>query len=595
MGSNMKAPPGSSDWAGERRGGLVVLEPDAPGQGRSARARQGLVKRILAIAAIALALSVVAIAGSHLVTERPRPPASVRPAFVQAGAFATGHHTESTTLSLHRAVGRGDLLVGWFAEYGAPGQVRVSDSVNGAWKRADQSLTLQNDGGDIALYYRENSGAARGGITVTVAAALATYIEGTVAEYSGLARAGSIDQMIVARGVGAAVDTGPTASVAAGDLVFAGVLTGRGTVSVSPGSSKGVAFNPRSRTSTGSAYEQDILSAAAGSQDGTASLSSATDWYAVCIAFRRLALNETGPPTVPGGLRAKSIASTRVILSWSPSTDSERTSGYTVFRNGSTVGTVHSAATWFVDSTAAASTRYDYAVDAFNTAGNHSARSSPTRVVTPARSPAFVQGVATSTGTRISSLDIRLPGAVDSGDLLVGWFGQYGAAGKVEVSDSVNGPWTRSVSEPFLDGSGDVALYYRQNSGAAPSGLVVTVSASEPGYLQAVAGEFRHVATTAALDQAVVADGNNPAADTGPTPLVAGGEVVVASVITGCQPGSDTPGQSHSVPFVLDVTNGSGSSVMEDILSGAAGRQEGRLIIHRHCDWYAVVATFRHG
>lgn len=536
----------------------------------------------------------VAIAGSHLVTERPRPPTSARPAFVQAGAFATGHPTESTTLSL-KAVGRGDLLVGWFAEYGAPGQVRVWDSVNGAWKRAHQSLTFQNDGGDIALYYRENSRAARGGLTVTVAAAAATYIEGSVAEYSGLARAGAIDQMIVARGVGTAVDTGSTSSVAAGDLVFAGILTGRGSVSVSPGSSKGVVFNPRSRTPTGSAYEQDILSATAGSQAGTAALSSSTDWYAVCIAFRRLALDDTEPPTVPTGLRAKSISSTRVILSWSASTDSQGVAGHTVYRNGRTIGTADSGATWFVDSGTAASTRYDYAVDAFNTGGAHSARSPVTQVVTPARSPAFVGGVAISPGTRISSVDVRLPGVVDPGDLLMGWFGQYGADGQVEVSDSVNGPWTRSVSEPFLDGSGDVALYYRQNSAAAPSGLVVTVSASAPAYLQAVVAEFRHVAASAALDQAVVASGKDRSPDTGPTAPVAASEVVVASVITGCQPGNDTPGQSHAVPFVLDVTNGSGSGVMEDITSGAAGRQEGRLTVHHQCDWYAVVATFRHG
>ena len=52
------------------------------------------------------------------------------------------------------------LLVGWVAEYDAPGRVRVGDSVNGPWKRAGQSLAFQNDGGDIALYYLESSRAA---------------------------------------------------------------------------------------------------------------------------------------------------------------------------------------------------------------------------------------------------------------------------------------------------------------------------------------------------------------------------------------------------------------------------------------------------
>jgi len=34
---------------------------------------------------------------------------------------------------------------------------------------------------------------------------------------------------------------------------------------------------------------------------------------------------------------------------------------------------------------------------------------------------------------------------------------------------------------------------------------------------------------------------------------------------------------------------------MEDILSGEAGSQNGRLNVHRRCDWYAAVATFRPG
>src|SRR2546426_2445448 len=48
-------------------------------------------------------------------------------------------------------------------------------SVNGAWTRAPWSLHFLDDTGDIALYYRENSQAAPGGMTVTVSAASAAY------------------------------------------------------------------------------------------------------------------------------------------------------------------------------------------------------------------------------------------------------------------------------------------------------------------------------------------------------------------------------------------------------------------------------------
>jgi hypothetical protein len=92
---------------------------------------------------------------------------------------------------------------------------------------------------------------------------------------------------------------------------------------------------------------------------------------------------------------------------------------------------------------------------------------------------------------------------VNAGDLLVDWFGQYNAAGQVQVSDNVNGTCTRAVSEAFSNGTGDIALYYLANSKAAPNGLTVAISASAPAYLQEAIADFSGVATTALLDQAV--------------------------------------------------------------------------------------------
>src|SRR6059036_3457539 len=162
---------------------------------------------------------------------------------------------------------------------------------------------------------------------------------------------------------------------------------------------------------------------------------------------------------------------------------------------------------------------------------------------------------ATSTADRVESDMLTLTEPVAAGDLLLGWFSQFDALGEVQVSDNVNGPWTRSVSSTF-SGAGDIALYYRENSAAAPSGLVITVSASAPAYLQAAAADYRDVATAGALDQAVLSDGQGTYASTGPTASVPAGELVVAAVITGGQPASAIPGSSQRVPYVLDVRNG---------------------------------------
>src|SRR5205823_3166161 len=82
-------------------------------------------------------------------------------------------------------------------------------------------------------------------------------------------------------------------------------------------------------------YEADITSSAAGGQHGTATLASATNWFAVCAVFHPRPATPPHSPSTPTGLEATSAASTRVALSWSPSTGNA--AGYTVYRDGSVV------------------------------------------------------------------------------------------------------------------------------------------------------------------------------------------------------------------------------------------------------------------
>ena len=283
-------------------------------------------------------------------------PAAAAPTFVQGAAFSTAPMS-TTTVTLTSPVAQGDLLVGWFSQYHAPGEVRVSDNVNGAWTRAPASLHFVDDTGDIALYYRENSQAAPGGMTITVSASASAFFQGAVAEYSGVALAGSLDQIVAARAPdGTAVDTGSTAAVGAGELVYAAVVTSPAPGSVTPGSSLGVPYTARTHTANGSSFEEDITSSAAGGQHGTATLSSATDWYAVCAVFHPTPATPPVPPSTPTGLEATSVASTRVALSWSPSTGS--VAGHTVYRDGSSIGTTRPDTTTFVDENVTPGTTY---------------------------------------------------------------------------------------------------------------------------------------------------------------------------------------------------------------------------------------------
>src|SRR5438094_631030 len=138
-------------------------------------------------------LAAIAILGALL----PRP-AVATPTFIQGVAFSTPR-IPSTTVTLTHPVAQGDLLVGWFSQYNAPGEIQVSDNVNGTWTRvAAGALTFDDDTGDIALYYRENSRAAPGGITIAVSASASAYLGGAVADYSGVALAGSLARVAAA-------------------------------------------------------------------------------------------------------------------------------------------------------------------------------------------------------------------------------------------------------------------------------------------------------------------------------------------------------------------------------------------------------------
>ena len=131
----------------------------------------------------------------------------------------------------------------------------------------------------------QNAAASQYGVTVTIAAAGATYLEGAAADYNGVATSAALDQVTVGNGVGTAVDTGSTSSVAAGELVVGAILTGGSPGSVTPGASQGVMLSLRAQTGSGSADLADILASAAGAQDAVATLGASTDWYAVTAVF----------------------------------------------------------------------------------------------------------------------------------------------------------------------------------------------------------------------------------------------------------------------------------------------------------------------
>ncbi len=186
-------------------------------------------------------------------------------------------------------------LAGWLGQFDAAGQVQVSDNVNGPWTRSSASTTFSSGGGDLALFYVQDSAPAPWGLTITITASSPTFLQGAVSEYSGVATAGALDQVAAAKGNSTTVDSGPTAPVGAGELVVGGIITGGAPGTVTPGSSQAQPFTLRAQTSSGSADIEDIAASAAGAQNARATFSAATDWYAAVGVFH--AYGTPPPPT----------------------------------------------------------------------------------------------------------------------------------------------------------------------------------------------------------------------------------------------------------------------------------------------------------
>ena len=104
---------------------------------------------------------------------------------------------------------------------------------------------------------------------------------------------------------------------------------------------------------------------AAGNHSPRASLTAAT---AAC--------SDAQPPSQPANLAKTAATATSISVSWSASTDNVGVSGYTLSKNGVAAGTATNTNASF--SGLSCGTSYSLAVDAYDAAGNHSAKTSLT-------------------------------------------------------------------------------------------------------------------------------------------------------------------------------------------------------------------------
>ena len=273
---------------------------------------------------------------------------------------------------------------------------------------------------------------------------------------------------------------------------------------------------------------------------------------------------DTIAPSVPTGLSASTTFTHQVNLSWTASTDNVGVTGYTIYRNGSKLGTVSGSTLTYVDTAVTDLTSYTYTVDAFDAATNHSAQSSSVAVTTPdtsgtyhplspsrvldTRSPVRTLGPGGSV-----NLNLTTTGGIPSGATAVvlnvtatdttsgGYFTVFPAGGSVPLASNLNWAKHETVAKlvmvrlgsggivTIFNGAGsadavvDLQGYYTR-PGAGTDGGFVALSPSRITDTRHLSGAPNAGATLGAggsIDVQITGVGNVP---------VTGGEAVVLNV-----------------------------------------------------------------
>jgi chitodextrinase len=179
------------------------------------------------------------------------------------------------------------------------------------------------------------------------------------------------------------------------------------------------------------------------------------------------------PPSVPTGLSSTGQTSTSISLSWTASTaGSSPVAGYDIYRNGTKVAT--STSTSYTDTGLSPSTSYTYTVDAFDSSGDVSARSSSLTVSTKA-APTVPAGLTASKETS-SSIAFSWTASTEASSSVAG-YDIYRNGTKIGTSTSTS--FTDTGLSPSTSYSYTVDAYDPAgNVSAASAAMAVSTTAT---------------------------------------------------------------------------------------------------------------------
>ncbi|MBI3804989.1 MAG: fibronectin type III domain-containing protein [Nitrospirae bacterium] len=204
------------------------------------------------------------------------------------------------------------------------------------------------------------------------------------------------------------------------------------------------------------------------SRDAAGNLATSLD-----NSFTTPAAPDTTAPAMPTGLKASTVSSSQVNLTWTASTDNVKAIGYRIYRNGAQVGT--SATTSYLDTGLASSTTYNYSLSAYDAAGNVSAQTAAVSAATLA-----------APDTAAPALSAIAAGSITTGGATITWTSSEAADTQVEYgttlaygTTTVVLPTKVTAHSQSLTGLLSATLYhYRVKSKDAAGNLAVSADAT---------------------------------------------------------------------------------------------------------------------
>ncbi|MES1192309.1 MAG: RHS repeat domain-containing protein, partial [Steroidobacter sp.] len=225
------------------------------------------------------------------------------PTYVQGNSYGVSSGSSvSTTFTGAQTAGNINIVVlSWFSQ--TPHAVTITDSSGNVYSLA-ASPQSASSGGTTSIYYAKNiAGAAANANTVTVTLDSSdSFVELSVAEYSGIDTVNPLDVSVGTSGVGTVANSGSVTTTNPNDLLFGDVYVS------SLATTAGSGYTKRFQTYFGDGIEDKTVTSAGGYS--VTMNQNASGWWVAQLAAFKAASSGAQTYTVPSGATWQSLANT---------------------------------------------------------------------------------------------------------------------------------------------------------------------------------------------------------------------------------------------------------------------------------------------